>query len=113
MCDSDASISWFCKQVEVWRVLELSGEAVLEGDKAGVASTPDEILVANGGGSCTIGDFLVIHGVEIKAVFFDSKVSTLFSTKSAMTARAAKAAAAGLMVGMAERERKPSNHSLT
>jgi len=70
----------------------------------GVASTPDEVLVANGRGSCT-GDFLAIDGVEIKAVSFKSKVSALFSTESAMTAKAAKAAAAGLMVevGMAER----------
>jgi hypothetical protein len=53
-----------------------------------------------------MGDFQVMDGVEIKAVFFESKVSVLFSTKSAMTARPAKAAAAGLMVevGMAERK---------
>jgi hypothetical protein len=46
----DALISWSCKQVEVRRVLELSGEAVLERNTAGVATTPDEILVSNGGG---------------------------------------------------------------
>ncbi len=33
-----------------------------------------------------MGDFLVIDGVEIKAVFIESKVSALFSTKSAMMA---------------------------
>ena len=30
---------------------ELSGEAVRERDAAGVASTPDDALVANGGGA--------------------------------------------------------------
>ena len=43
---------------------ELSGETVRERDAAGVASTPDDAPVANGGGSCT-GDFLAIDGEGI------------------------------------------------
>jgi hypothetical protein len=75
----------------------LSGEAVLERDSGGIASTPD-VLVANRGGSCK-GDFLAVDG---EIIFFKSSaVSVLFSTESAMTASAANAAAAGLMAEVA------------
>ena len=74
---------------------ELSGEAVLERDAAGVASTP---LVAKKGSSCT-GDFLA---VDDEIMFFKPKaVAELFSTESAITASAANAVAAGLMVEVA------------
>ena len=70
----------------------MGGGAVLERDAAGVASTPDDVLVANIGGSCT-GE---VNNEEIIVACFESReISVLFSTESAMTARAAKADAAG------------------
>jgi hypothetical protein len=82
---------------------ELSGEMVLEIDAAGVASAAEEALVAGREGSRT-GDFLVNE--EEMVVFFKSRVvAMLFSTESAITARAANAAAAGLIVEVAMADR--------
>ena len=53
-------------------------------------SAAEEVL---GGSSCT-GDFLAIDGKGIRVVFFESRVSALFSRESTMTARAANAATA-------------------
>ena len=80
---------------------ELSSEVVLKRGAAGVTSTPDDVPIANRG-SCT-GDFLATDNGEIIVVLFKSRVSALFSTE--MTARAANAAAAGLIaeVAMADR----------
>jgi hypothetical protein len=81
----------------------LSGETVLERDAAGVASTTEEEPVAGREGSLT-GDFLVDNGGMV--VFFKSGViSVLFSTESAITARAANADAAGLIVEVAMADR--------
>lgn len=72
---------------------DLSGEPDLERD---AASTPEDVLVASRGGSW-MGDFLAFEGIVV--VFFESRtVSELFWTESAMTARAANAAAPGSMV---------------
>jgi len=61
----------------------LTGEEVLV-DAAGVASTPDDICVANRGGSCT-ADFLAVDGEAVVVVFFESgEVSVLLSMASAM-----------------------------
>ena len=57
---------------------ELSGEAVLERDAAGVASTAEEVLVAGKEGSCT-GDFLTFDDEEIVVFFKLRLVSVLFS----------------------------------
>jgi len=83
---------------------ELSGETVLEHDAVGVAaSTTEEVPVAGREGSLT-GDFLVDNGGII--VFFKSRVvSVLFSTELAIMARAANAAAAGLIVEVAMADR--------
>ena len=78
---------------------ELSGETVLERDT--IASTTEEVLVAGRECSCT-GDFLVLDDEEI---FFKSRVVSVFSTESAITARAANAATAGLMVEVAMADR--------
>ena len=53
-----------------------------------------------------MGDFLDVDGEEIIAICFKSReVSLLFSTESVMTARAAKAAAEGLMLEVAIADR--------
>ena len=67
-----------------------------------MASAAEEVLVAGREGSWT-GDFLVDNEM---VVFFKSRVvSMLFSTESAITARAANAAAAGLIVEVAMADR--------